>query len=284
MLGEIAGMLGLGSAVQDLFGQEFNSDEATAGRNHSAEQAQRSREWQEAMRSSNYQAAVQDMKLAGLNPMLAYQQGGATTPGAPGVSSPTASRTNLGGVQQMQTAAQIRNVEAQTENIKADTDNKRDENPNIRGMKGLQDRQMDKLRVEVENILQQVDLNVQQTRKVYEEVKNAILEGGRIQAHTGNIHVDTLLKKLEIPESENKAAAQRKWEWYMRNIRPFADDAGTAVNSAARARDMFRPTHRPNAPQRPNRTGESSTKEISDTAGKGRIRVERTRKDYHYDR
>ena len=44
------------------------------------EEAQRSRDYQERLSNSAYQRTMQDMARAGLNPILAYQKGGASTP------------------------------------------------------------------------------------------------------------------------------------------------------------------------------------------------------------
>ena len=53
-----------------------------------AAEAQKNRDWQERMRATQYQTAVQDLMAAGLNPMLAYSQGGSGTPsGAVGAAA-----------------------------------------------------------------------------------------------------------------------------------------------------------------------------------------------------
>lgn len=59
----------------------FESGEASTARLWEQDQAGVQRAWQERMSSSAYSRAMADMRAAGLNPILAYRQGGASTPG-----------------------------------------------------------------------------------------------------------------------------------------------------------------------------------------------------------
>ena len=58
--------------------------------NFNRDEAEKNRIWQAEMSNTAYQRAMNDMKLAGLNPMLAYSQGGASSPGGAVASAPGA--------------------------------------------------------------------------------------------------------------------------------------------------------------------------------------------------
>lgn len=58
---------------------EYQTQSAKEAMRFNAEEAEKNRKWQEMMSNTAYQRAVEDLKKAGLNPILAYQQGGASS-------------------------------------------------------------------------------------------------------------------------------------------------------------------------------------------------------------
>lgn len=110
------------NAQQSAITREFNAAEAekqrmfAAGqadvsRQFTSDQAELLRQWQEKMSNSAYQRGTADMRAAGINPMVAYMQGGASTPvGGMGTSSPPSGAAASAGGSASTSAAPVTNL------------------------------------------------------------------------------------------------------------------------------------------------------------------------------
>lgn len=244
-LGKIGGALG--SIAGGLFGNEFQSDEATAARDWSAQEALRNREWQERMSNTAYQRQVADMQAAGLNPMLAAMKGGgASTPSGGIGGTATAGHSNdLTGGMNVASAAQIENIEAQTDRTRAEAEEIRKRTP-------THEVSMDRMRQDINesierihNIRQQVTTGIATAENLAQQTTNLRETVAHIRASTDQLRDLAYLNMAQAVETLtrsglNEAHAKEVYQKIKENL-PQIERA--LMQMEMQERTLARPGH-----------------------------------------
>lgn len=190
------------AVVGGLFGQagqnSANAQNLAISRENNefnANQAQLNRDFQADMANTQWQRAVGDMSSAGLNPMLAYSQGGNAAPSGSTASSAGLPRMENALGAGVTSALNTATMMASVENMKAQADKTSAEAGVIREWGSKQAAaQTDRDNASASQANQNVFNLKEQARKLDQEIQNLMSENLRTQAQTNNFYEDTKLK------------------------------------------------------------------------------------------
>lgn len=191
----LGGVASAGSALLGYRGQQ----ETNAA---NAAMANRQMEFQAGQTGTAYQRGTADMQAAGLNPMLAYSQGGAGS--GSGASAVMGNEMGAGvssGLQAAQTLAGLKQMSAQTENVSAQTEN-------LAKDLDVKDSQVAVNNARVNEIIQDTHTSGASAKQMQQQVANLTLaaEGTRL----GNQYArDTMKSRVAEAASQAQSVEAR---------------------------------------------------------------------------
>jgi len=245
----IGPVVGAASAYAGYKGQE----EANSA-NRAMSQAQM--DFQERMSNTSYQRAVKDMSAAGLNPMLAYSQGGASTPAG---STAVMGNKNAAAVSAASAAMAAQNMREQNSLLRAQTEKTVAEKALVEAQVGSTTASAGHLTAQADKIKQEmqawVDVNRERAfiardgewnaaaikileKEILGSNKEALIKQATEQA--AKLAAQAKLLGLQIPAALNEAAFENsKMGQNIRYLERGSNVVGRAASSAGKVQRLM---------------------------------------------
>lgn len=205
--GAVEGPMSILPGVVSGIGSLLGGSQANSA---NARQAQLDRDFQERMSSTSYQRATADMKAAGINPMLAYMQGGASTPsGAQASASDVITPAMNSALTTMQAQKALRQADAQ---------------------RNLTDRQADKVLVETLGGRARLPFEGPRAKAELDATNAGV---ANVRQMTANAARDYHRKNVEADASDLVDTALGGWKGIIHGL------GQTFMNPGGMARDMY---------------------------------------------
>lgn len=163
--------------------------------------------------ATRYQTTVKDMQAAGLNPMLAYSQGGGVAPSSSPASSAGYGDVGASITQAKLASAQVANIAADTENKKAQADlieaqamearssaYQKNDMSNLAQMQVKEIQQklenqyytsdVERIRAVAKELQSQYDLNIEKGKSEQQSRMLMLMQAHKLNAETDLLHLD----------------------------------------------------------------------------------------------